>query len=729
MDDLKYLKRHYGEEFMRYCRESFPTILQEEGVLTQLITNAFAPSHSLIQDISGFKIEFTDYILNMYEKFIGEEESSETNSEKTPKELMREAGYILCPECLSEKDIQQYRFLYKRDDNKIVRYREGQQPPVHSGEEICTFDGKRLKTCRVFFAVKENIDEIRRIDFPLPGEDFTSMGGRSFEQVKDEYARYVGLNKKWDDLSRSQKNLALRDNEYGTSIISIQFPKTGKQVVSIKNRYNHHLPFGINPDATFGNNLDNIIMGLRSSFNESFQLDVKYDPLADFQLPNYVLANDGKRYRYNSKMDAVYYCESNVIIDHGEVVKFDPERYLVLDNGNVIDLKEKSGFIYKQHGLSDSLCKTFPKNCKIDVSVDKKTGSKTVSFISKGKDDIKLTLDKHNSIIEIEDPNLIESPVAYCSCAQKIQKAKFQRLERMKGKSFDHALNLESFDAPNLESMGNYCFQNTQLLQKIMLPKLAIVGNYCFQSAVGLKKAIFPNLLKMGNECFCDAEVFSEAYFPKAEKVGNYCFACVNSLNKMNFNDLKQIGDMSFYALNALKVAYMPSLEKMGDSCFTGIDSLEVVCMPKLNSMGYKCFYYGNKLKKVYMNSLEKRDHDCFTIVSKLQELEMPYDIRENLAVQSKIEKLFNHILRHTNGENLLEDSQLEVDSSFQSICNQNDDSSDESFDYVDSEEKFDELKKQGEISQILHRNKEQQGVNDKKEEFQEVQFEDNFEK
>ena len=75
----------------------------------------------------------------------------------------------------------------------------------------------------VFWAVKKNVKDIRRKDFDSPE----------------------------------------RDDEYGTSVMSIQFNREGTTRVSIKNRYNHTVE---NPDATLGNDLEKIAPGLTYSF-------------------------------------------------------------------------------------------------------------------------------------------------------------------------------------------------------------------------------------------------------------------------------------------------------------------------------------------------------------------------------------------------------------------------------------------------------------------------------
>ena len=204
IDDLKVIRKKYGEKMYHFCRESFPTLLEEPGKLLKLLSDNFHESHSLFDDIvaNGKESEFKNFIYSL----VDVENNNELVMVKTPEELMSEAGYVLV-ECYNEGDIQAFRKYYA------------------PGEELCTFKGGRLDRCRVFFAVKKNVLDIKREDFKKPK----------------------------------------REDEYGTSVISIQFTKDGTYTLSIKNRYNHTVN---NPDATFSNNLDNIIPGLTASFEK-----------------------------------------------------------------------------------------------------------------------------------------------------------------------------------------------------------------------------------------------------------------------------------------------------------------------------------------------------------------------------------------------------------------------------------------------------------------------------
>lgn len=194
---------------------------------------------------------------------------------------MYKAGYILY-ECKTEEDIQQFKKYYQEK------------------EELCTFRGGRLGDCFVFFAIKINVNSIKRENFSKPE----------------------------------------REDEYGTSVISIQFTRDESCTLSIKNRYNHTV---INPDATFANNLDNIIPGLTKSFEKYYNL--KQKNFNEFEIPNYVRANDGKYYKYNYEINNTYYCPNNIIIENFRPKRLPKEKYILMDYF-ILDLQDKKIYAY-----------------------------------------------------------------------------------------------------------------------------------------------------------------------------------------------------------------------------------------------------------------------------------------------------------------------------------------------------------------------------------------------
>ena len=64
--DLEIIKKKYGENMMKLCRKLFPSILEEEGVLSKIILSNFYPNHNLYDDIIDNKLEnnFKNYNYN-----------------------------------------------------------------------------------------------------------------------------------------------------------------------------------------------------------------------------------------------------------------------------------------------------------------------------------------------------------------------------------------------------------------------------------------------------------------------------------------------------------------------------------------------------------------------------------------------------------------------------------------------------------------------------------------
>ena len=207
MNDLKLIKDKYGEKMMHFCRSAFSTLLETPGLLYNLIKEKFEFNKFLYEDMES-EGELDSFKNYIYSLL--QREEALTSSEKTPKELFDELGYDFY-ECKTEEEIQCFKKYYKEN------------------EVLCTFSGGRLKTCHVFFAVKKDAENIKRFEEPR------------------------------------------RQDEYGTSVISIQFTKDETNTLSIRNRYNHTVN---NPDATFSNNLENIIPGLTDSFEKTYNFNI-----------------------------------------------------------------------------------------------------------------------------------------------------------------------------------------------------------------------------------------------------------------------------------------------------------------------------------------------------------------------------------------------------------------------------------------------------------------------
>ncbi len=469
IDDLKVIRKKYGEKMYHFCRESFPTLLEEPGKLSKLLSDNFHESHSLFDDIvaNGKESEFKNFIYSL----VDVENNNELGMTKTPEELMSEAGYVLV-ECYNEEDIQKFRKYYA------------------PGEELCTFKGGRLNSCRVFFAVKKNVLDIKREDFKKPK----------------------------------------REDEYGTSVISIQFTKDETNTLSIKNRYNHTV---VNPDATFSNNLDNIIPGLTESF-ERYKGIIQMYKIKNFEIKGYVMANDGKYYKYNYEINNVYYCPDNIIIDNFNVKRYDKSRYLIIDYF-IIDLSNKSISLYDKK-LSDSFCDVIKDINKIEI--DNIDSGKKITILGDNNKSLEIITDKDGKIISLKMNKIYDIGDKFLSYNTSLQKFTAENLTEVGDDCLCFNNTLQELYFPNLTMVGHQFLICNTSLQKFTAENLIMVGCRFLPYNTSLQKFTAENLIEVGDDFLRRNNTLQELYFPNLTEVGDWF---LNNNHKLRNKILSEI--------------------------------------------------------------------------------------------------------------------------------------------------------------------------------------------
>ena len=470
-EDLKRIKKKYGEDMMHLCRDLFPTILEHEGLLSKLIEENFAPNKSLCQDIvdNYLEEEFKNYIYSFLDV-----ERKVIETIKEPKELLSEAGYDLY-ECNSEEEIQAFKKYYA------------------PGEELCTFRGNRLERCHVFFAVKKNVDEIKRENFAEP----------------------------------------TRQDEYGTSVISIQFTKGGTNTLSIKNRYNHTVN---NPDSTFSNNLDNIIPGLTNSFEKKYNFNINSNSANNIELPNYVRASDGKLYKYNYEINNIYYGPDNIIIDNFEPKKLDNSK-LVIDY-YIIDLHDCTIDSQRPDGFD----RTKDDIVKIEI-VKKEEGNRLIKMYSYYADEPEeVTIDRNNRIIGYKNNNI----------------------ERIYPNFFEHNRTLKSFEAKNVKIIGDGFLEKGGKLEELNLENLLELGNDCLTGNKTIEKINLPNVKRIGKNFLRNNKILEIVDLPNVEEIGSNFMYYNEEARIIKLDNIKTLDDGFLFWDRKLEELYMPNVERIG---------------------------------------------------------------------------------------------------------------------------------------------------------------------
>lgn len=539
--DLINIKKYYGESMMHLCRELFPTILEQEGLLFSLLDSKFARSKFLGEDIikNGEVNDFKNYILSLLN--ISKEETETT---KTPKELLEEAGYILY-QCKTKNDIQKFKKYYSDD------------------EELCTFRGDRLKECHVFFAVKKNVDKIKRKDFLKPR----------------------------------------RQDEYGTSVISIQFSSGISNTLSIKNRYNHTVP---NPDATFSNNLDNIISGLTKSFEKEYNLSIVNNHHNNFELSDYVLANDGKYYKYTMEINNVYYCPDNIIIDNFSVIDdyTEKEKYIIMDYF-IIDLVNKKIILYDKT-INDSFLDATKDIKKIEVTNVKDTKHKKIKLIFEDDTCALLELNKTNNIISYENENLIEIGNNFLIHGEFLKDIYIPNVTKIGDDFLYYNTDLKSISLQNVESIGNEFLKHNENLEEIFMPKVREIGNDFLYYNKSVRKIDFPFIRRIGNRFLVNNERLEEINIPEILKIGDQFLTCNNIITKIDFPLLKEVGSY-FYSNNELiKEVKLPNLIVIGSNFLSSNKKLTKLNLPNVKVIGNDFMIANNILAEINLMNVIK---------------------------------------------------------------------------------------------------------------------------
>ena len=503
--ELNRIKKLYGEKFMHFCRSIFPTLLEQEGLLTEVLKSTFATnSRTLYDDIvnSDLEEEFKNYI---YSKIDVEKEKPEIIGEKTPYQLLDENGYNLY-ECNSEEEIQSFKKYYK------------------SGEELCTFRGNRLNRCVVFFAVKKNVEEIKREDFNNPK----------------------------------------REDEYGTSVMSIQFTKSQNSTVSIKNRYNHTVN---NPDATYGNDLDKIAPGLTQSFEKLLSergLTLNRSNIEAFFFPGYIVADDGKYYKYNMELNGKYYCPGNVIIDLGNVIKLEPEKQELIDYF-ILDKENKTLNLYDS-AISDSFIDGFKNIDSIEMANNNNSEQKTKTITIKEKSSDKpITIEinkESNSIIGYTNENLTNLGDNFLGYNEQLSKLVAPNVTSIDDDVLANNKGLEEFEAPNLTKIGDNFLEYNEQLSKFNVPNVIYIGNSVLMLNKGLEKFEAPNLTEIGDDFLGDNKQLSKINVPNVIYIGNRVLGNNKKIEKFEAPNAEKIGSYFLRMNTKLSEFCVPNLSK-----------------------------------------------------------------------------------------------------------------------------------------------------------------------
>lgn len=619
--DLKWIKKHYGEKFSRLCRELFPTLLETEGLLKNIISESF-PVSSVSRDL------YNDLIAEnrtmTFKNFIYEKAKLKYNFDSkknlgeseilSPEELMDRAGYILYPECQSEEDIQSFRHYYYRGGLPTPVYTGG-VPERYYGEELCTFNGGRLDSCRVWFAVKKNVDEINRKDFTEPR----------------------------------------REDDYGISVISIQFSRSTPNTLSIKNRYNHSVR-DVCPDATYGNNLDNIIEGLSKSFAKTYNLTLEDNiskAASKLEIPGYVCTKNNKYYKYNYQINGIYFCPNNVIVKDGEEKVFDKNKYIIFDYF-MLDIENKT--IINYGNVSDGFLQGINKIKDIKRIPGEK--SLTIQITPEDGETIEIKLNENNVITGYRNPNITYINDDFLSYNKNLELLDVPKVTYIGNRFLHNNKKLTNLDLSKVKHIGNDFLSSNDTLQQIDISQVEEIGDNFLLYNKSLKSILLPKVKRIGDRFLCLNESLQQIDVSQVEEIGNhflndnkslislflpnlkrvgYCFVCLNkSLQQIDISQVEEIGGNFLSENNTLNSILIPNAKKIGNSFLRSNSVLQQIDVSQVEEIGDGFLRRNNTLNSILLPNARKignnflRDNKSIKKLDLSQVLEIGNEFLQN---------------------------------------------------------------------------------------------------
>lgn len=453
-NDLNRIKKLYGEEFAKqFCRPNFSHLIEREDFsLADFLTSIVAPSKYFYEDliVNNKLDEFRNSIWGMF----SEDNSKDIDINETPEELMKKAGYTLY-KCNSNRDMLKFQKYYSK------------------GEELCTYDDhNRINTHTIFWAVKDNAKELKREDFTNPK----------------------------------------RQDDYGTSVLSIQFTKGLESTVSIINRYNLSVKYG---DSTFSNNLEKIQPGLTASFKKYYGINL-VNGRKKFKLPGYIVDNNGIYHKVNHKIENIYYCDNNIVIVNGVAKQFRPEQYILADY-YIFDRRNKTVELLSQSKIQDSFVEQFYNIKKIEAELFEK--NKVVKVFCGRDEPIVIITNQYGQIISLVNNNVEYLGDGFMCYCQSIENLELGKVKTIGDDCLLDNRTLKNFQADHLQQIGDRAFCSNTEMEELSLNNTVRFGDLFFTSNKKMKKFSAKKAESFGRESLFNNTGIKFLTLPKLKSI------------------------------------------------------------------------------------------------------------------------------------------------------------------------------------------------------------------
>ncbi|MCM1223262.1 MAG: leucine-rich repeat domain-containing protein [Lachnospiraceae bacterium] len=464
-----------------------------------------------------------------------------------------------------------------------------------------------------------------------------------------------------------------RQDEYGTSVISIQIAKSGG-FISIKNRYNHTVQ---NPDNTFHSNPDEIIPGLSAALKGYFH--VNWNSTA--YIPDGFTLLNGNILKVNFEVNNRYvgdgfYTSGDIVdIDKNNQVQID---YFIWDN-RTKQLQNPTGCwddfprVFNEF-IQDKTVTITGKSPNQAILVDGKKciqlqnhqivsldmpGVKILngyflysntaltelnmpdltdtgmSFLARNEKLSKINIPNLESVgdyflanntvlTELDFPNLISVGSGFVNRNQIINRVNLPKLQYIKFDFLSQNLALTELDLPMAKEIANNFLENNQVLRRLNLGNMVELPCYFLRHNVSLQQLDAPNLIKINSEVLCDNRDLLYLNTPKLQFIDYRFLENNTALRELNLPNLRIVGDRLLASNTAMREIDLPILTRVGNSFLYANQDIHRISAPRLQSVGYSFMNSNTALTEIDFPELVNVGTNFLGYNTQIQRAQLP---------------------------------------------------------------------------------------------------------
>ncbi|MDE6250879.1 MAG: leucine-rich repeat domain-containing protein [Alphaproteobacteria bacterium] len=378
-----------------------------------------------------------------------------------------------------------------------------------------------------------------------------------------------------------------RQDEYGTSVISIQIRKKGG-FISIKNRYNHTVD---NPDQTFHSNPDEIIAGLSGALKAYFDVDWQSTGIT---VPNGFILYNKQLLKTNFEVNNCYFGDGFYAKD-GEIIDIDKNNQIQMDYF-IWDNKQKK--LLNPSGTTDGFVQVFNNFVQgKKVTVSGKAPNQTITV-----DGEKIIELGNNQIVTLNLPGITDIPPEFLALNKSIQQ-----------------INL-----PNVKTIGNRFLNHNENLQKLSLPEAVTIGNFALSQNTDMQELSLPNVTEIGHNFAYHNQILHTIFLPNVKTVSTRFLFCNNMLDQISLPNVTTIGDDFLHCNKQLKQISLPNVTTIGDDFLYANEQLQQISLPNATTIGNGFLHWNEQLKQISLPNVTTIGDGSLYANKQLQQISLP---------------------------------------------------------------------------------------------------------